>query len=452
MPNRQRTAGATGIIALGVAVFAGTAMISRGSESPSNADLTADKKQMEASWADLEKGEVEASRALLDLADRAKEAVPFLKDKLKPLTIPSGEVKRLLLKLNSADEHVWRPAFEELEYFDPRLAIELPDLMERVTESPARQRLVELLCERDVGSLAGREIQLRPVRAGFNFVSPKVGSWWAEPKVAQLDRALWVFSKKKWKRADRAIVLLERCRTPEAVSILKDMATGHPDAMPTKVAKEALEKAATGDEEPMEALWAHLEKSEVEASRALLDLYNRPKEAVTFLKDKLKPLTISSGEVKRLLLKLNSADEKLWKSAFEELEYFDPRLAIELPDLMERVTESPARQRLAELLSERDAGSLAGMEVKLRKFGGGFNFSSSNRSWWAESKVSAINTVPWSTTKRKWTRANRAIVLLEHLRSPVAISILKEMATGHPEAQPTKVAKQALERIAGKSI
>ena len=76
MPKTQHTAGATGIIALGLAVFAGTALISRGSESPSNADLTADKKQMEASWADLEKGEVEASD-LLDLADRTRKQSPF---------------------------------------------------------------------------------------------------------------------------------------------------------------------------------------------------------------------------------------------------------------------------------------------------------------------------------------------------------------------------------------
>ncbi len=59
------------------------------------------------------------------------------------------------------------------------------------------------------------------------------------------------------------------------------------------------------------------------------------------LKGRMKPLTISSGQVKALLLKLNSQDEHLWKSAFEQLEYFDPRLAIGLEELMDRVTESP---------------------------------------------------------------------------------------------------------------
>ena len=57
----------------------------------------------------------------------------------------------------------------------------------------------------------------------------------------------------------------------------------------------------------------------------------------------------------------------------------------------------------------------------------------------------------WGMVKRKWTRAERAIVLLEHVRTPEAISILKEMATGHPEARPTVVAREALARIDGKA-
>ena len=199
---------------------------------------------LEISWIDLANGDVKASRALLDLYDRAKEAVPFLKEKMKPLKISSGQVKALLLKLNNGDERVWRAAFEELEYFDPRLAIELPELMERVQESPGRQRMVEVLSERDPGSLAGKSIELRPVGDGYNFFAPEFGSWWAEPKVSRINSARWSDIKRKWTRAQRAIVLLEHIGTPEAVSILKEMAAGHPDAQPTKVAKEALERIA----------------------------------------------------------------------------------------------------------------------------------------------------------------------------------------------------------------
>ncbi len=81
----------------------------------------------------------------------------------------------------------------------------------------------------------------------------------------------------------------------------------------------------------------------------------------------------------------------------------------------------------------------------------GFNFSVGNGSYWAEHRVSHINLHRRAAPKPKWTRAERAIVLLEHLRSREAISILKVMATGHPEARPTRLAKEALERIAAKS-
>ena len=65
----------------------------------------------------------------------------------------------------------------------------------------------------------------------------------------------------------------------------------------------------------------------------------RPKDTVAFLKKNMKPLTISSAQVKALLLKLGNDNESVWKPAFEELEYFDPRLAIDLQTLMDRYTE-----------------------------------------------------------------------------------------------------------------
>jgi hypothetical protein len=210
---------------------------------------------------------------------------------------------------------------------------------------------------------------------------------------------------------------------------------------------------APADEKTMEAWWVDLEKEDTKATRALLNLSDRPKDAVTFLKKKMKPLTISSGQVKALLLKLGNGNDEVWKPAFEELEYFDPRLAIDLQTLMDRYKETPTRQRMVEILSGREVGSLKGKDIQLRKFGGpdDFNFFAVNEgSWWAENRVERLNSTYWATTRKKWTRAVRAIVLLEHIGTPDAVAILKEMATGHPDAYPTKVAREALERIAGK--
>jgi hypothetical protein len=206
------------------------------------------------------------------------------------------------------------------------------------------------------------------------------------------------------------------------------------------------------DEKTMDAWWVDLEKGDTAATRALLNLSDRPKDTVAFLGKKMKPLTISSGQVKALLLKLGSGNDEVWKPAFEELEYFDPRLAINLQTLMDRYTETPARQRMVEVLSGREAGSLKGKDIKLRKFGGpdDFNFTADNGSWWAENRVERLDSEYGDNTKWKWKRAVRAMMLLEHIGTPDAAAILKGMATGHPDAHPTKVAKEALERIAGK--
>jgi hypothetical protein len=207
--------------------------------------------------------------------------------------------------------------------------------------------------------------------------------------------------------------------------------------------------AQAPDEKRMEAWWADLEKGDTEATRAVLRLSARPADAVAFLRKKMRPLRLSSGQAKALLLKLGNGEVSVWRPAFAELEYLDPRLAIDLQTLMDRYKESPVRQRLVEVLSGRDPGSLKGKDVQLRKFGGpdDFNFTADNGSWWAENRVDRLGTYAWDFSKRKWKRAVRAIVLLEHIGTPDASDILKAMAGGHPDAYPTKVAREALKTL-----
>jgi hypothetical protein len=265
---RRWAAGLTAAV-LGLLTFASLAASSSGDD-----DLSAQTKQLEGYWAGLGKGETDATRALLKLADHPKEAVSFLKTKLKPFKISSGEVKALLLKLGNENEALWKPAFEELEYSDPRLAIDLQTLMDRYTEIPVRRRLVEILSGFPPDTMKDREdFQIRQIGTGFNFSAKNAtgvrGSWWAEHRVELINsRGFRGNLKKKWTRAVRAIVLLEHIHTPDAVAILKDMAGGHPEAYPTKVALAALcektvpasptpkaEKAtgATGSGEPTNA-------------------------------------------------------------------------------------------------------------------------------------------------------------------------------------------------------
>jgi hypothetical protein len=204
-------------------------------------------------------------------------------------------------------------------------------------------------------------------------------------------------------------------------------------------------------EKELASWWADLEKGDEEASRALLKLAENRNAAVSFLKKTMKPLKIDRDRVNDLLESLGSDREAVWMAAFEELEYFDPRLAIDLETLMAGVSQAPARQRLVEVLSGRKPGSLAGLTIELGTLGNGdgFNFTSNNGSWWAEHKVSRINANAWGNPRKKWTRSVRAIVLLEHIGTPDAIAVLTNMATGHPDAQPTIAARAALKRIKG---
>lgn len=202
-------------------------------------DATGDQKQMESWWADLAESDPQSSRALLHFAAQPEKTVAFLQTKMLPLTLTPERAKGLIEQLNSDDEATWKAAFEELRYFDPRLAIDLQTLMKTVTQTPARQRLVAVLSDRAPETLAGRTIILRKTSDGFNFYSDAYGSWWAENQVSRLSSGGWN-SKQLWTRAVRGVVLLEQIGTPDAVAILSQMADGNPDALPTQVARDAL--------------------------------------------------------------------------------------------------------------------------------------------------------------------------------------------------------------------
>ncbi len=212
------------------------------------------------------------------------------------------------------------------------------------------------------------------------------------------------------------------------------------------------------DQKPQEELptaetwWKKLELDEPEASRALLKLSQDPIAATAIFRANLKPLKLDGDRLKDMIVKLSSDEEKVWKAAFEELEYFDPRLALDLSTLMDVVQVAPVRQRLTEILSGRPAGSLAEKEITLRKAGDdGFNFFDGRGSWWAEHKIERLKGQGWGNPKKKWQRALRATALLEQIGTPEAIAILEDLASGHPEAQPTLYAQECLQRLQSSS-
>ena len=198
--------------------------------------------------------------------------------------------------------------------------------------------------------------------------------------------------------------------------------------------------------------WEKLAKFEPDATEAVLFFAGRPDESVEYFKEHLLLLRLDEATFETILEELGSEDEEVAKKAREQFDYLDPRLFLGLEEIMDRVEEEPVRSRMVEALSNRDFGTLAGDEIRLRQTNGGgdeepsFNFSSGNSSWWAEANVSKLGVVMW-LQKPKWTRAVRAIKILEHIGSPESTRILARMAQGHKEAHPTIVARKIAMRI-----
>lgn len=214
--------------------------------SQSNPVRAADQSPLTLAWENLEKGEPEATRAALQLAHDPVATIAFLREHLRPLKLDGDRFKELMINLSSIHEPTWKVAFAELEYFDPRLALDLPTMMDVVQIAPARQRLVSVIVgipdNAEPHPFKDKEIQFDVYDNGrrYQFLVEGGSAWSAEHRISQLNQNAQYMIKRKWTRALRAIAILESIGTPEAVAIIEDMAIGHPEAQPTITAKECL--------------------------------------------------------------------------------------------------------------------------------------------------------------------------------------------------------------------
>jgi hypothetical protein len=201
----------------------------------------------------------------------------------------------------------------------------------------------------------------------------------------------------------------------------------------------------------LDAAWADLIKDDKSITRGLLKFAARPKEATAYFREKLKPLKIDEKEVKKLIADLASDDEKIWKPAFETFQYFDPRLAMTLQASFDESQPGLVRGRLVMVLGDNPVETLKHYNanaIQLRSTGDdSFNFFDGTMSWWAEYQVKRLAIGIGNTNKKHWSRATRAIILLEHFATDEAIAVVQAMTTGHAEAQPTITAKESLVKL-----
>jgi hypothetical protein len=197
----------------------------------------------DAHWGHLVDGDsgqlVEAVFALR----QAKNLPQVLKPKLPPITASKEQLTTWLKALNDADPKVWKPAFTELCYFRPTLALTLTEQCELMTNDRGRSLLFQFWwIDYDTAPRSG---VLRPdctLTATATGLTARHTPIQREVTADAPVEALKAESCGVWQRARLAIRALERDKSDEAKAVLKQLADGHPDILPTKEAKAALER------------------------------------------------------------------------------------------------------------------------------------------------------------------------------------------------------------------
>lgn len=208
------------------------------------------EKRFATAWAELlqvdpySKQQVAIARELIALAG-APESAAMLKTKLPAIKADKEQVSKWLKALDSEDEKTWKPAFEQLLYFRPLLALSWKEQCDAVTTDHGRSALFHLW-----GATTGvpdrldiyPDAELTPREGGLTlrYTHGQVGgglmTTWVTPG------ELATLAPTHWQRARLAILALERMKTAEAKAVLTQLADGHPDILPTKEAKAALKR------------------------------------------------------------------------------------------------------------------------------------------------------------------------------------------------------------------
>lgn len=266
---------------------------------------------------------------------------------------------------------------------------------------------------------------------------------------------------------------LERINTPAARKLLEALAEGHPDASITREATAALERLKTGGGKKVEfeKCWKlDLYKFiDTDVPNAFLD---RPKEAVAFLKVNLRPVKLTADSAKELLARLLSDNKKEVRAALRELQVMDLALELNLMEEFEKLKTAEHRCRLASamyLWRDVPYGDITDdfdIDERMKEFdytvGSSLTRPDLNRyilwkKWRDEAPGNGRRDDPRAdhpTLCRKkeeihhdrWYHEESAIAILDAIGTDDAIAVIKDMATGHPDAGPTKAAKDVLKR------
>lgn len=186
-------------------------------------------------------------QSVFSLIDHPKEAVPFLRKKLKAADGPEAKVIDGWIK-DYLDDDVRARDAAELELRKHRedfLVMQKLLRAGKATESqPFRRRVAAVVWKKPIeevkeGEAESPPIQFHPLWAIRFFQSQKRSG--SARSITDNASELVPFDS-EIPRARRALLVLERIGTPEAVEVLKEVAGGREGLPATIAAKEALER------------------------------------------------------------------------------------------------------------------------------------------------------------------------------------------------------------------
>jgi HEAT repeat protein len=203
---------------------------------------------LESKWADLASpDDVKATRALLALAATPKETVEFLKENLKAVKADPKQVEQLIKQLDSANFIVRSKAMAELEYYGKYVKADLEAALKSNAGVETRLRIQQLIDKMPSDKKpepppafnpgGGESISVMNVNGQITILvdGKPINLAPSNPPPPPGPPAQWL-------RAGRAALILEHLGTPEAQAILQSLASGESDALPTRAAREALDR------------------------------------------------------------------------------------------------------------------------------------------------------------------------------------------------------------------
>ncbi len=210
---------------------------------------------------------------------------------------------------------------------------------------------------------------------------------------------------------------------------------------------------------PLATAWQELlSADDAKATKAALAFAAKPKESVEFLTAALKPLKAEPKLLAKLFGDLGDKDYKTREAAQVELEYFGKFIKTDLEKAAKDESNPEAKERLGKLLGRIDAAEKE-EKIKIAKpeaanpQGGRGSVSVGNVNGRVTILIDGkvIDTTPKLVEKLPppptWTRAGRAIGILEFLGTPDAVKLLEALSLGEDTAAPTKQAQDALARL-----